>query len=464
MTRAQRRLPILSALLCLLLAAGPTAPAAAQDDSTTGVEVRLGELINDERASRGMARLRVDVRIVGPARSWSAEMARRGGISHHPDLRSQLPRGATAYGENVGTTNEASPAANLHRAFMSSPSHRRAILDPSYTDLGIGVAFSGSWTYVTQRFTAGAPASVSGAVPVMAERARAEFAGGAARRAVIVRDDVFPDALAAGPLAGGDGPILFTPPGPVLHPDVRRALERALPAGSPVFVIGGTAAVSGGVESEIAAAGWDVQRLDGGDRVATAARVARAVADERGRSSAVLIATAENWPDATAGSAFGARYGTPVLLAYRDQVPAATKQALRDLKAERVIALGGASALSDAVVREIGAERVAADDRQGTAATIARVLWGKWDAGAARRWTLAPDGGGTDAWAWSLGAAPYAALRDAPVLLAGERVSNSLGDYLRGLGYGDGRSAELLVQGPVPSGTVREISAIVEGG
>lgn len=450
-------------LLCTLLSVAlllGAAPAAHASTSTTSVEVDLASLLNAERRSHGLPSLRIDVRLVDGSRRWSQQMARDNRLAHHPRLHETVPPQATVWAENVGTTSATSDIARrLHAAFMSSSQHRAAILDGRYTDLGIGVGTGHGRYWATQRFTAGAPAAVAPAVEATAGLARKLFSSGSAKHAVVTRDDVYADALAAGPLAGAEGPLLITPPGPVLHPSVRLALETVLPRGATVSLVGGSAAVSAGVEQELAAAGWTVRRVAGAHRIETAERAARAVVSRHGRPDTVMVATAADWPDAAAGGAFGSSGGVPVVLSHNDQVPPETARFLRDVRSRRVAALGGSTALSDRVVKEIGGQRIAGGSRQGTSAEIARSLWGYTDATPAT-WIAVP-AFDRDAWTWALGAAPLAARRDAAVLLVGPELSGRLRDYLAGLGYGKGRRAELIVHGPVPASGAAEVNRLL---
>ncbi|HUH06567.1 MAG TPA: CAP domain-containing protein [Egibacteraceae bacterium] len=450
---------IIVSLLAAALLVPAAATAASAATTSIHVEVRLAALLNGERAKHGLPALRTDVRLVASARSWAKQMAKSGKLSHSSNLSGAMPAGATAWGENIASTSASNAADSIHAGLMGSPSHRALILDGRFSDLGIGVALSGGTMWAAQHFTAGAPARVSSAVEPTADLAVDLFAGGKASHAVIVRDDVFPDSLAAGPLAGGGGPILFTPPGPALHPAVRLALEQTLPRGATIWIVGGTAAVSGSVEAELAGAGWKVRRLSGADRVATAVAVAYQVAALRGHPSTVLIAAADDWPDAASGGAYGAASGAPILLAHQSELPGATAQALSKLAPKRRVALGGSAALSDSVVKKANALRLGGATRQGTSAAVAEELWGRTSAGKAPAWISTPADG--EAWAWALGAAPMAARRAAPVLIAGDPLSKELSSYLAGLGYDGSASAGLTVHGPVPAGTADKLRALL---
>lgn len=459
-------------LVLVALAARPAAAATGQ------VERVLTDSVNATRQAAGLAPLRVDVRLVEAARSWSRTMADGVGLDHSGDAL-VLPDEVTAWAENVGwTASTVDPAAELAAEFLTSPRHLAAIRDPRFTDLGVGAVQSGRHTWVTEIFAttdpvaptpsadpapvpapepAPAPAPVDHVVG-LADRAEALFAGEAARHAVIARDDAFPDALAAGPLAGPDGPLLLTPPGQRLHPEVRAALDATVPPGATVYLVGGPGAVSDDVVRELQEAGWAPRRLSGPDRVTTAAAVAWAMAERDGPPDEVLLADSEDWPDAAAGGAYGAAVGAPVLLAHPDEVPDATRAVLDQLRPARVAALGGPDVLHDDVVRATGAERVAGPTREGTAVAVAARLWGRTAAAHGDRWIAAR----ADSWQWALGAAPAAASVDAPVLLVGAAPASAVTEYLDGLGYGHGVTGTLDVMGPVDPGAVDAVRGALD--
>jgi putative cell wall-binding protein len=440
---------------------GMPAQADVSTITTTGVEVQLGHLVNAERARGGLAPLRIDVRLVAASRTWAAQMAREETLGHDPGLRQASPPDATLWGENVGHATGDDPGIRIHELLVASPAHRANILDPRFTDLGVGVAETGGGYWMSQRFTAGAPARVSPAVEPTAIAARQVFGGGQARQAVLVRDDVFADALAAAPLAGHHGPLLFTPPGPALYPVTRQALEHGLPRGGTVWVVGGSSAVDPQVVAELQEAGWAVQRVSAADRIGTAAAVARTVSRRDGLPATVLLATAGDWPDAATASAYGSRTGAPILLSHAHRLPDETAAVLRELAPARVIALGGVHALSERAVSDAGAERVAGATRQDTAAEIALRLWGKTSAEAAPAWTITPAAG--DTWAFAIGVAPLAARADTPVLLVASPLSTGLRDYLAGLGYHDGVRADLRLHGPVDPAAREDVQRLVNG-
>ncbi|HEX9712951.1 MAG TPA: CAP domain-containing protein [Actinomycetota bacterium] len=122
------------------LAAAPAALADAESDF-------VGR-INAERRDRGLRSLQVRGDLAAAAERHSARMARDGRIYHNPSLRSEVS-GWTVIGENVG---RGSSVGQIHRAFMSSSSHRAVILNAKYNQIGVGVTLRGGTMYVSQIF------------------------------------------------------------------------------------------------------------------------------------------------------------------------------------------------------------------------------------------------------------------------------------------------------------------------
>lgn len=116
-------------------------------------------------------------------------------------------------------------------------------------------------------------------------------------------------------------------------------------------------------------------RLNGVDRIATAAEVSRAVFPYG--AGTVVIARADLYPDALAGSVLAATHGAPVLLTRSHELDPVTEAEINRLGATGAILLGGEVALSsdvaDALVDRTSVadvQRVAGADRFATAAEI----------------------------------------------------------------------------------------------
>ncbi|MDO8885557.1 cell wall-binding repeat-containing protein [Candidatus Oleimmundimicrobium sp.] len=222
---------------------------------------------------------------------------------------------------------------------------------------------------------------------------------GGASAVVLARKDAFPDALAGGVLADAkSAPILLTS-SISLDAATKDEINRCLNyAPKTVYILGGTGAISADVESEVKALDSDytVTRISGADRYETAVEIAKAA---HAAPTTYLIATGENFPDALAAAAAGAKYDFPVLLVTKDSIPTATKDLIlsdegRDVK---LIIVGGTGVVSDTVVSELAGltsgtiKRVSGADRYATAVEVAKHadLWNRAAANIASTWSVA---------------------------------------------------------------------------
>ncbi|MCL2504131.1 MAG: cell wall-binding repeat-containing protein [Coriobacteriia bacterium] len=172
---------------------------------------------------------------------------------------------------------------------------------------------------------------------------------GDAKAAVIVNgaDERFPDALTAAGLAGvAEGPVLLVQGGSV--PQVVAEEIRRLQV-SKLYVVGGEPAVSESVLSSLAGIVPDTERVAGVDRYGTGAAVAHKMRSLGAVTDDVLIASGENWPDAAIAAAVSAGTGRPLLLVRKDEVPAATIEALTSLTSPRMVVFGGSAVISAAM-------------------------------------------------------------------------------------------------------------------
>jgi hypothetical protein len=128
---------------------------------------------------------------------------------------------------------------------------------------------------------------------------QAEFPqSGSARAVVLARSDFFSDALAGGPLAAEEGgPLLITPGASLsatLDPRVQAEIQRVLPAGQTVYILGGDLALSPTIDTTLEGLGYHVVREAGADEFATAVDVA----EQLGNPTTLFEATGLNFPDA----------------------------------------------------------------------------------------------------------------------------------------------------------------------
>jgi len=191
---------------------------------------------------------------------------------------------------------------------------------------------------------------------------------GSASAVVIARSDAFPDALAGGPLAAKvHGPLLLTSSA-ALDASVKTEILRVAAAGATVYILGGTSAVSAGVETTLTGMGFVPKRLSGADRYATSV----AIADEMGDPTTVFEATGLNFPDALSGGPAAIKTGGVILLTNGSTQSDATAAYLAAHPGGTHYALGGPAAAADP-----SATALAGDDRFWTSEAVAFTFFDK---------------------------------------------------------------------------------------
>jgi hypothetical protein len=201
----------------------------------------------------------------------------------------------------------------------------------------------------------------------------AEFpSAGSASAVVLARSDFFADALAGGPLAAFvGGPLLITPGAalsPGIDPRVLAEIERVLPVGATVYVLGGDLALAPGIDAALSAAGYSVVRVFGQDEYATAV----AIAEQMGNPPTIFEATGLAFYDAlSAVPAAIADHGA-ILLTDGNVQTLATGLYLLAHPSDARYAIGGPEAAYGA---DPTATPVYGLDHFGTSAAIATVFF-----------------------------------------------------------------------------------------
>jgi putative cell wall-binding protein len=160
----------------------------------------------------------------------------------------------------------------------------------------------------------------------------------------------FADSLAGGGAAGvADAPLLLTER--CRLPDATAsALSRLAP--ERVVLIGGPGAVCEEVAARVATDhGARVERVAGADRFDTSTRLA--AVSGAASPDAVIVASGLTFPDGLAGGALSALSGYPLLLVDRCSLPPSVGEALRRIRPDRVLILGGSAAVCDGVLASI---------------------------------------------------------------------------------------------------------------
>lgn len=160
---SRRRAATLLATALVALAAPAGAHASAQTAPCAGADLvpdagnlaQVGQatlcLLNDERAAAGLRPLAFSAALTQPSAAYSTRMISENFFAHEsPDgstLESRLtaaryiaPDGDWFVGENLAWgQGDLATARNIAIAWMNSPGHRHNILEPEFTEVGIGI-------------------------------------------------------------------------------------------------------------------------------------------------------------------------------------------------------------------------------------------------------------------------------------------------------------------------------------
>ncbi len=151
------------ALLVLLCAGGAAllwwgwprreAPPQARSPDLVEVERLVVAYTNDFRREQGRPPLAVNARLTNAARSFAGHLARTDQFSHTADGKQPSQRVSehgydwSAVAENIGWAfhsggfDSEQLARQLVEGWKNSPGHRRNLLDPDVTEIGVGVAY-----------------------------------------------------------------------------------------------------------------------------------------------------------------------------------------------------------------------------------------------------------------------------------------------------------------------------------
>lgn len=149
------RVIVLLLYAVLMHALIPATPVVAADSRCWEPrfrESRFARRINAAREAHGVGKLRLDPELSKAARVHTREMVGTNQLHHTASsvLRSRVTNWAVL-GENVGVGGK---VGSLHRAFMTSPSHRDNILYGTYKHVGVGTMRRGGRLWVTVLFEA----------------------------------------------------------------------------------------------------------------------------------------------------------------------------------------------------------------------------------------------------------------------------------------------------------------------
>jgi hypothetical protein len=274
---------------------------------------------------------------------------------------------------------------------------------------------------------------------------------GSAQAVVLARSDYFSDALAGGPLAAQvRGPLLITPGASIsssLDPRVLAEIQRVLPSGGTVYILGGQLALGSSIDTSLQSLGYKTQRVEGSDEYATAV----AIAQQMGDPSTIFETTGLSFYDAlSAVPAVIDAHGAILLTEGATQAPE-TAAYLASYPSDTRYAIGGPLAAAGA---DPSATAVWGQDLYGTAEAVATTFFpSPTSFGAATSASFAD----------ALSGGPMLGRIHAPMLLVPSSgpLPASIADYLSGVV--SGLTSGTLFGGPLAVGddVLAELDAIL---
>jgi len=131
----------------------------SNNNALTSDEQEMLRLVNEARIQNNVPPLEVDIELTNVARIKAQDMIENNYFSHNSpkygspfDMMKDFGIEYTTAGENIAGNQNMQSA---HEALMNSPGHRKNILNPDYTHIGIGIKNGGSYGKMfTQMFIA----------------------------------------------------------------------------------------------------------------------------------------------------------------------------------------------------------------------------------------------------------------------------------------------------------------------
>ncbi|WP_078408407.1 CAP domain-containing protein [Priestia abyssalis] len=137
--------------------AKPAAKPAAEASSASAFEKKVVELVNQERQKQGLQALQLDTKLSDVAREKSKDMMNKNYFSHTSptygspfDMMKQFGIEYRTAGENIAKGQQT--PEEVMNGWMNSDGHRKNILSPNFTHIGVGYVEGGGSTYWTQMF------------------------------------------------------------------------------------------------------------------------------------------------------------------------------------------------------------------------------------------------------------------------------------------------------------------------
>ena len=229
---------------------------------------------------------------------------------------------------------------------------------------------------------------------------------------ILVNGWEFTDGLSAGPLAITESaPILLTK---MASLPASTAEEIRRLGATKVIILGKAGNISEGVVAELYKLGVvNVEKVTGTDIYDTAVKVAYRLAEKNGNPTRIVLANGTVFADALSIGAYASKEKLPILITSYDSLAAVTKNYIAASGVKNIIITGGTSAISLGVENELKSmgitiSRVAGADRYDTSVQASKTFFPSADSFV---FTSGLD------FADALAAAPYAAIKNAPILL-----------------------------------------------
>ena len=135
--------------LLLALVGALTARGAEEASANAADEAAFVNALNGVRANAGLPPLAVNTQLANLARAHAQVMADAGEIFHADPISAGYSGPWSKIGENVGIGANVSVLVD---AFVASPGHYANIIDPAFTQVGVGVVWKDGALYTTHRF------------------------------------------------------------------------------------------------------------------------------------------------------------------------------------------------------------------------------------------------------------------------------------------------------------------------
>jgi putative cell wall-binding protein len=328
----------LSVTIALLGLSAPTSAWAAGESSGTTASIHLAAATNVSRYS-GADRYDVAINVASEYSPGVPVLYVAKGTDY-PDALSAAPAAAAQGGPLLLTLPDTliprvrAEIARLQPAKIVVVGGEAAVSAAVYRDL---VTLSGSVT------------RIGGADRYETSRNLVDSAFGStgASRVYLATGSNFPDALAAGAVAGGMHAAVILVDGKAMSIDAPTSalIKKLHPTDGAIA--GGPVSVSTGIENSLSTVplpgGW--QRFTGADRYATATNINLEAFDF---SDTVYMATGTNFPDALTGAVLAGSRHAPLFLVPGQCATPGVVAAIRSLSPTRIVVFGGPNAVADA--------------------------------------------------------------------------------------------------------------------